>query len=68
MQVTVDNVWSTPSNLHMRVTVWGPGERWRHRYDVSVPLEDIPEEALWGLYDRAGASTPPRDLHQLPLF
>jgi hypothetical protein len=66
MQVSVDNVWSTPSTLHMRVTVWGPGHEWRHKYDVAVPLEDIPEEALWGLTERAGVV--PRDMHQLPLF
>ena len=67
MQVTVDNVWSSPSTLHCRVTVWGPGDAWRHRYDVAVPLEDIPQEALRGLRDHAGTSEV-RDLHQLPLF
>lgn len=49
MQVTVDNVWATPSTLHMRVTVWGPDHRWRHRYDAHVPVEDIPDEALEAL-------------------
>ena len=67
MQVTFDNVWSSPSTLHMRVTVWGPGDRWRHRYDLSVPLDEIPQEALRGLVDHAARSEV-RDLHQLPLF
>jgi len=67
MQVTVDNVWSTPSTLHLRVTVWGPGERWRHKYDVAVPLDEIPEEALQGLVFHAAAGNV-RDMHQLPLF
>lgn len=67
MQVTVDNLWSTPSTLHMRVTVWGPGEKWRHRYDIALALDELPEEALWGILESQGAQVP-RDIHQLPLF
>jgi len=68
MQVTVDNVWCSTTTLHMRVTVWGPGERWRHRYDSSVPLDDIPEEAVMMLqgYTRGGATV--HDLAQQRLF
>lgn len=46
MYVTVDNVWASPSTLHMRVTVWGPKNQWRHRYDAAVPLSEIPAEAI----------------------
>lgn len=46
MKVQVDNVWATPSALHMRVTVWADDNRWRHRYDVHVPREEISPEAI----------------------
>lgn len=46
----VDNVWATPSALHMRVTVWSADWRYRHKYQVAVPLEDIPSEAIDALW------------------
>lgn len=46
MQVQVDNVWATPSNLHVRVTVWADDRRWRHRFDVAVPAGEISPEAI----------------------
>jgi len=46
MQVQVDNVWATPSALHCRVTVWGEGNRWRKRFDVHVPRDEIAPEAI----------------------
>lgn len=45
MQVTVDNIWASQTVLHLRVTVWVEG-KWRHKYDVAVPIATIPEEAL----------------------
>jgi len=67
MKVSVDNVWSSPSTLHLRVHVWGPQGNWRHKYDIAIPLEEIPEEALRGLVEYADPA-PVRDIHQLPLF
>lgn len=49
MRVQVDNFWASPSTLHLRVIVWGPKDAWRHKYDVSVPLEDLEPDALKAL-------------------
>lgn len=46
MKVLVDDVWASPSNLHVRVTVSADDGRWHHKYYEAVPLETIPEEAL----------------------
>lgn len=68
MLVSVDNVWATPSTLHMRVTVWGDRHQWRHKYDCHVPIETIPDEAVapWLLALGPGRLT--SDAEQLPLF
>lgn len=68
MTVGVDNLWSTPSALHMRVTVWGPGGRWRHKYEQAISYDDIPEEALECMLSRFWAAHSGRDPEQLPLF
>lgn len=49
MEVAVDQVWATPSTLHVRILVFGPERRWRHKYYASVPIAEIPEEALQAL-------------------
>lgn len=54
MDVAVDNVWASPSTLHMRVTVWNDARTWRHKYDVAVPLAEIPPEALQPLTQPVG--------------
>lgn len=46
MKVLVDDVWASPSTLHLRVTVSGDNYEWRRRFYEAVPLEDIPSEAL----------------------
>jgi len=46
MKVSVDEVWSSPSNLHVRVIVSADDDKWRVKHYVAIPLEDIPEEAL----------------------
>lgn len=46
MKVHVDNVWSSPSRLHLRVMVCADDYRWRHKYEVSVPLDEIEPDAL----------------------
>lgn len=68
MEVMVDNVWATPSTLHMRVTVWGPDKKWRNKYNASVPIDTIPDEAIapWLLALGPGRLSPDRE--QLPLF
>lgn len=68
MEVSVDNVWTSPSTLHMRVTVWGPDHKWRNKYDAAVPLEDIPEEALLPWLRALGAGPFNDSREQLPLF
>lgn len=68
MEVMVDNVWATPSTLHLRVTVWGPDRKWRHRYDAVVPTNDIPEEAVLPWLRSLGAAPWNDRREQLPLF
>lgn len=68
MEVTVDNVWATPSTLHMRVTVWGPGHKWRHRYDAAVPVSEIPEEAVAALVRLDDRDETREDLEQDALW
>ena len=46
MRVEVDEVWATPSTLHLRVLVHADDGAWRHKYWCAVPLSEIPEEAL----------------------
>lgn len=67
MEVMLDNVWATPSALHGRVTVWGPGKRWRHRYDVTVPVAEIPYEAVQALVG-SYMSKEPEEPADIPLF
>jgi len=52
MRVEVDQVWATPSTLHMRVIVHDELGRWRHKYWPSIPLSEIPEEAVIMLTQR----------------
>lgn len=68
MEVSVDNVWASPSTLHVRVTVHGDHYRWRHKYDVAIPVETIPEEAVRPWLDTLGPGRLSHDAEQLPLF
>lgn len=68
MEVSVDNVWATPSTLHCRVTVWGPGRQWRHRYDAHVPVSTIPAEAIRALWQGEVEEAWHEDLSDIPLF
>lgn len=68
MDVMADNIWATTKMLHMRVTVWGGDRKWRRKFDVAVPLDDIPVEALEPLLRRFWESHSGRDPEQLPLF
>lgn len=68
MQVVVDQVWATPSTLHLRVIVMDDQQRWRHKYYPSVLLEDIPEEALVMIMQRYLDQVPEEDHQQTALF
>ncbi len=48
--MSVDNIWASPSALHLRVHVMADDCRWRHKYEVTVPVSDIPEEAIASLW------------------
>lgn len=54
MKVLVDDVWSSKSTLHLRVTVHDDQGRWRHRYYPAVNLAEIPEDALAPLLEHFG--------------
>lgn len=71
MIVQVDNIWSTPSALYLRVTVWPNDRSWRKRFDKQIPVAEIAPEALHALMmtlrpERDPDDTSERD--QLPLF
>lgn len=68
MRVECDQVWATPSTLHLRVIVHDDNGRWRHKYYPSVPLRDIPEEALVMIIQRYLDETPEEDHQQTALF
>lgn len=68
MMVTVDQVWATPSTLHLRVIVHDDQHRWRHKYYPSIALEDIPEEALVMIIQRYMDEVPEEDHNQTALF
>ena len=68
MQVQVDNLWATPSGVHMRVTVWGPEHRWRHRFDETVQWRDVPDEVIGSLVGHWMDTQPEEDHHQTALF
>lgn len=68
MKVQVDNVWATPSGLHMRVTVWNDAQTWRHKYDTMVPVAEIPAEAVSALWTTLVEDTFREDLEDVPLF
>ena len=67
MQVTVDQIWATPSTLHMRVLVFNSEKGWRHKYICSLPVDEIPEEAIEALTVRGPDSRCGCDEHQLVL-
>jgi hypothetical protein len=52
----------------MRVTVWGPENRWRHRYDAMVPVSEIHAEAVSALFDIVADDKWAEDLEDIPLF
>lgn len=68
MRVQVDQVWATPSTLHVRVIVWGPDDRWRHKYYAAVPFGDIDEHVLTMLAGYHMDLTPEEDHQQTALF
>lgn len=68
MQIQIDEVWCTPSTLHVKVTVSADDYRWRWRGYPTVPLADIPTEALTMLLAHVMDETPEEDHHQTALF
>lgn len=68
MEVTVDEVWCSPSTLHFRVIVYGENRAWRHKYWPSMPLAEVPEEVIVALYQAYLDGQPAEDLEDIPLF
>lgn len=68
MKVWLDNIWSTPTTLHGRVTVADDNGRWRHKYYVACPIDDIPQEALLPLLASLDSGPALDNGEQLPLF
>jgi len=66
--VMVDDVWATRTHLHVRVTVWSPGWKYRKKHRIAVNLDDIPEEALAALWQRYDRPPPLHDSQQGELF
>jgi hypothetical protein len=68
MQVQIDEVWATPSTLHVKVTVSADDYRWRYRAYPSIPLKEVPTEALTMLLAFVMDEVPEEDHHQTALF
>lgn len=68
MRVEIDQVWATPSTLHVRAIVHDDNGRWRHKYYPSIALSEIPEEALGMLVAHTMDTAPEEDHHQTALF
>ena len=68
MQVDVDQIWATPSNLHLRVVVWGDDHAWRHKHYVAVPIETLEAVVFESLLAYATADKDEPDHHQTALF
>jgi len=68
MDVIVDNIWASPSTLHLRVHVWGGGRAWRHKYEVSVPLSEVEPSAIAALANLTYEAPSPDDVAQARLF
>jgi len=50
MDVMADNVWASPSTLHLRVHVYDASKGWRRKYDVAIPIHEIAPEAIGQLF------------------
>jgi hypothetical protein len=68
MKVLVDDVWSSPSTLHVRVTVSADDGRWHQKYYEAIPLETIPEEALVDMLAYLMADVEVKENTDSPLF
>lgn len=64
----VDNLWATPSGVHLRVTVWPDDRRWRRRFDETILWKDVPEEVIGSLVAYWMDTQPAEDLDDIPLF
>lgn len=49
MKVTIDNVWCSPTMLHVRVTTWGDNGARYHKYHAATPLDEIEPSAIKAL-------------------
>lgn len=68
MQVQLDNLWATPSGLHLRVTVWGPDMKWRHRFDETVQWREVPDEVMQEVVAHWMDTQPEEDHQDTALF
>jgi hypothetical protein len=68
MQVQVDNLWGTPSGIHMRVTVWADDRKWRHRFDQTVLWAEVPDDAIGAMVAHWMDTQPEEDHQQSALF
>lgn len=68
MKVSIDNVWASPTMLHVRVTTWSDnGQRW-HKYHASSRLEDIEPDAIKALQAYAAGVDSDSAWEDLALF
>lgn len=68
VKVQVDEVWSSPSQLHVRVTVHDDNWRWRHKFYAAIPLQELEPSALTSLAELLLDLEPEEDQLTLPLF
>lgn len=68
MKLSIDNVWTSPTMLHVRVTTWGDdGQRWR-KYHAATPLDTVEPDAIKALVAYAQGQEHLPSVHDVPLF
>lgn len=58
MEITVTQIWASPSTLHLRCCVVGKGEKWIRFIPVHIPMEQIPSEVRASMSDEYDRETP----------
>ena len=68
MICSIDEVWASPSTLHVRVRVSEKQGLWSHKYWCAFPINLIPEEALAPLLAQAMDTDTDSSYEDLSLF
>lgn len=68
MEINVQEIWATPSTLHLRLVVEGKQKKWIKFANVHVPMSVIPSEVAALIWLSAGLDKETIDRDDVPLF